>query len=177
MAKHPLNTANWIAAYMNNANEAKGRSATTTTSTASPLQILAAADRRFIRIRTPTPPRTRCQFRSESSDLAMVNGGTSRQHLPPTQGLSRADQSCQSMTRRTSSTLTVSSVLTSRSENDLCPTSLRADSSGLGGSRATLHGKTPKSRASSASTNGQTTTAAGRRSTRCSSRVTRCQDL
>jgi|GEM_PF-157740 len=82
------NTANWIAAYMNNANEAK-RLAAYYDFDRFTAQILTADDRGFIRLRTDSAAYT-MPVQVRKFDLAMVNEARAAVGLDPTEGLTDA---------------------------------------------------------------------------------------
>jgi hypothetical protein len=79
------NTANWIAAYMNNAAEAK-RLASYYDFNRFTGQILSADDRGFIRLRTDSAAYT-MPVQVRKFDLTMVNEARDVANLPPVEGL------------------------------------------------------------------------------------------
>lgn len=84
------NTANWIAAYMNNANEAKKLAAYYDFERFT-AQILSADDRGFIRLRTDSAAYT-MPVQVRKFDLTMVNEARAAVGLEPTQGLTDTDR-------------------------------------------------------------------------------------
>jgi hypothetical protein len=79
------NTANWIAAYLNNANEAKKLAAYYDFDRFT-AQILSADDRGFIRLRTDSAAYT-MPVQVRKFDIEMVNKARAAAGLEPTEGL------------------------------------------------------------------------------------------
>lgn len=84
------NTGNWIAAYLNNANEAKKLSAYYDFDQFT-AQILSADDRGFIRLRTDSAAYT-MPIQVRKFDINMINEARAAAGLDPTEGLPQTER-------------------------------------------------------------------------------------